>query len=327
MPVIFSTDTATGLRGGPVDQASDIDDGLAIAMALDLPSLDVLGVVVTFGNNLMEPQYAVAQRVVGGMGSDVPVLRGAPRPLPEVTVQSYDGATIDSACLNEGVTFIAEQLAASDAPVTILAIGPLTDIACLAINYPEATQAIERVVVIGGRDPEQVLEISGQFVPDFNPATDIPALRYLLAETSIPLRFLPFNLTYSVLVPAEERAVLCDSALPLASDYFCPAILPRNDQWNESFAENGFHPWDQNAVYVTAQPDAYACEPASYALVDCAAAVCPGHDAAVPIRLADEPGQLWLTPDPASTRVEFCPSYASEDAKRAFEAAVFGFAR
>ncbi|MEM7446483.1 MAG: nucleoside hydrolase [Pseudomonadota bacterium] len=327
VPVIFSTDTATGLSGGWVEGASDIDDGLAIAMALDLPNLDVLGVVVTFGNNLMEPEFAVAQRVVEGMGASVPVLRGAPRPLPEYQVQDHTGVAVDTACLNEGVTFMADAIAASDSPVTILAIGPLTDPACLALNRPDVTGNIERIVIIGGRERHQPLVISGQFVPDFNLAVDFPAVRYLLEETTIPMRFMTFSVTDSVLIPADDRQFLCDSALALAADFFCPAILPRNNMWSEMFGRDGFHPWDQNAVYVTAVPDAYHCEPASYALVDCTAADCAGHDPSDPSQLAMEPGQVWLTSDPSNTRIEACPAFASDEAKRAFERAVLDFAR
>ena len=195
LPVIISTDTATGLSNGWRAGASDIDDGLAIAMALAAPELDVLGVVVTWGNNLMEPEAAIAQRVVAGMGAEVPVVRGAPRPLPEVPVTLYDGSAVNDACLNDGVRFMADALAKSAAPVAIAAIGPLTDVACLAQNFPDAAANIAEVVVIGGRDPHQAFAINGVYLSDFNLANDIPAVAWLLDKTTIPLRFMPFGLT------------------------------------------------------------------------------------------------------------------------------------
>ncbi len=212
LPVIISTDTATGLSNGWRAGASDIDDGLAIAMALAAPELDVLGVVVTWGNNLMEPEAAIARRVVAGMGAEVPVVRGAPRPLPEVPVTLYDGSAVNDACLNDGVRFMADALAKSAAPVAIAAIGPLTDVACLAQNFPDAAANIAEVVVIGGRDPHQAFAINDVYLSDFNLANDIPAVAWLLDKTTIPLRFMPFGLTSSVLVPAAERATLCASA-------------------------------------------------------------------------------------------------------------------
>ena len=315
LPVIISTDTATGLSNGWRAGASDIDDGLAIAMALAAPELDVLGVVVTWGNNLMEPEAAIARRVVAGMGAEVPVVRGAPRPLPEVPVTLYDGSAVNDACLNDGVRFMADALAKSAAPVAIAAIGPLTDVACLAQNFPDAAANIAEVVVIGGRDPHQAFAINGVYLSDFNLANDIPAVAYLLDKTTIPLRFMPFGLTSSVLVPAAERATLCASAQALAAKFFCPAIVPWLTQWKSTFAEDGFHPWDQNALYSLIDPAAFDCAPATAQLVDCSKDQCAGHDPAEPTRLASETSQLWLTPDPAATRVSMCSAYASDAAR------------
>jgi inosine-uridine nucleoside N-ribohydrolase len=286
VPVIISTDSATGLQGGWRSGVSDIDDGLAIAMALASPKLEVRGVVVTFGNNLMEPEFAVASRVVEGMGVAVPVVRGASRPLPEAAVTRYDGSAVDGACLNEGVRFMAGELRGSAAPVTIVAIGPLTDVACLALNFLDADAGIARVVALGGRAPNQAFDINGVYLTDFNLAQDIPAISYLLDETTIPIRFMPFGLTSSVLVAAGERATLCASKLAVAADYLCPALARWIDFWTKTFAEDGFHPWDQNAVYVTAAPEAFDCAPAKYELVDCAKGRCAGHDPANPTRLA-----------------------------------------
>ena len=324
--LIISTDTATGLANGWRAGVSDIDDGLAIAMALAAPELDVRGVVVTWGNNLMEPEVAIAARVVAGMSANVPVVRGAPRPLPEVPVTLYDGSAVDDACLNDGVRFMAETLTASAEPVTIAAIGPLTDIACMAINFPDAVANIREIVAIGGRDPDEAFVINGVYLSDFNLANDIPAVRYLLDGTSMPLRFMPFGLTSSVLVPSSERATLCDSGKPLAADFFCPAIVPWLDQWKKAFAEDGFHPWDQNAIYATIDRDAFDCEPAAYRIVDCTKDACAGHNPAQPTRLASETAQLWLTPDPTAKRVSMCKAYA-DGSGDAFRAAIFDFAK
>ena len=326
VPVIISTDSATGLTGGWRSGVGDPDDGLAVAMALASPQLEVLGIVVTFGNTLMEPEFSVATRVVEGMGAQVPVRRGAARPMPDAPVRRYDGAAIDGACLNDGVRFMADQLRGSAAPVTILAMGPLTDVACLALNFPDLVSGIERIVLIGGRDPGQAFKINGRHLADFNLALDFPAISYLLEETTVPLRFMPFGLTSSVLVPVGERETLCKSNLRLASDFFCPSIVPWIEFWTKTFAEAGFHPWDQNTVYVTTAPQHFDCSPATYEIIDCAKGKCAGHDPANPARLALEGAQLWLTTDPAATRIEMCGSYAA-GGKAAFEEAIFAFAR
>ncbi|WP_421726388.1 nucleoside hydrolase [Bauldia sp.] len=327
VPIIISTDTATGLIGGWVPGASDVDDGLAIAMAIDSPRLDVRGIVVTWGNTFVDPSYTVAKRIVDGMGTSVPVVHGAPRALPRDPMSNYEGTAITTACLNDGVRFMAGALEAASEPVTIIAIGPLTDLACLAVNYPDAIGNIERAVVTGGRDPHQRLEIAGIRIGDFNMAIDIPAVKYLLNETTIPIRFMSYGLTSSFLVPSSDRNVLCQSTLPIATDFLCPALVPWIDQWRDTFGEDGFHPWDQNAVFVTAEPDAFICEPAQYTIVDCSKGDCAGHEAPLPFLVALETDQVWLTPDGDSDRIEMCRSYAPGDGKARFSEAIYAFAR
>jgi inosine-uridine nucleoside N-ribohydrolase len=325
IPVILSTDTATGLQNGWRTFVSDIDDGLAIAMALASPKLDLRGVVVTYGNNLMEPEYEIARHIVAGMGSDVPVVRGAPMPLPEVEVKLYDGKSVISACLNEGVSFIASKLAESAEPVTILAIGPLTDVACLAQNFHEAVAKIKKVFVIGGRSAGEAFVINGKYLADFNFAKDIPAIQYLLDKTKIPIQFMTFTLTSSLLVPSSDREVLCKSELPLAADFFCPAVEPWIQQWSRIFSQDGFHPWDQNAIYALTNPEAYDCKPSRYAIIDCKAAHCAGHGSDDPAMPVSETAQVWLTPDPEGTRLQMCNSY-KPGAQDGFLKTIFAFA-
>src|SRR5258708_2930706 len=62
--VIISTDLATGLNGGWRAGYSDIDDGMAVAMAYFSGQFNILGVVVTFGNNYMEPEFQTAKTLI-----------------------------------------------------------------------------------------------------------------------------------------------------------------------------------------------------------------------------------------------------------------------
>jgi pyrimidine-specific ribonucleoside hydrolase len=327
VPVIISTDTSTGLQNGWRSGVSDIDDGLAIAMALSFPeAIDVRGIVVTWGNNLMEPEFAVAERVVQGMGADVPVLHGASRGLPVYPVVDYDGTTVNSACLNEGVEFMASELTESATPITMIAIGPLTDLACLAMNYPQLLDKIDRVVALMGRNPNEAFDINGHYLSDLNLVVDPIAGKYLIDQTSLRFTFMTFPLSSSALVPRSDREILCQSALPLASQFLCPAVVPWIDQWNRTFAEDGFHPWDQNTIYDLVDPEAFQCAPATYELVDCGDGQCAGHDPNDPDRLSTETVQLWLTPTEERTRIEACTAYAP-GGKDAFLNAIFEFAR
>jgi pyrimidine-specific ribonucleoside hydrolase len=212
--VIISTDLATGLEGGWRKGVSDIDDGLAAAMALADPALDVRGVVTTFGNNDAAPEAIVANRLLHDLlGSGVPVYQGAAVRPSNPQVSWYDGAPIAEACLNDGVEYMASEL--SRGPLTIVAIGPLTDVACLLQNYPQQAAAIQRVVAIGGRTPHQRFQIGKVAgLTDFN-VMDPRAVQVLLEESPVPVTFMTFSLTSGGFVPRSALDPFRQNPAPL----------------------------------------------------------------------------------------------------------------
>jgi pyrimidine-specific ribonucleoside hydrolase len=325
VPVIISSDVATGLVGGWRGGPSDIDDGFAVGMALGLPAVEVRGVVVTLGNNNLQPELVVARRVVGDLlhRQDVPVVAGSSQRLTDPAVTWFDGQPLPAECVNEGVRFMAEQLRRRR--LTILAIGPLTDIACLALNDPRDAANIVEVVAIMGRRPGEEFELKGKTgLTDFNYVMDERAAGVLLAS-KVPLTFLTFDLTKSALVPRSAVEALQHRSSP-AAKFFYQAAQPWLDFWKKAFAEDGFHPWDQNAIYYAANPAAFACTGAAATVVACEGAPyhdaspnhCPGHGPGQKHSLDKEASQLWLDPAGTPQRVKVCTAYASAASKASF---------
>jgi pyrimidine-specific ribonucleoside hydrolase len=86
-------------------------------------------------------------------------------------VSWYDGKWLPAECVNDGVRFMAAQL--RERRLTILAIGPLTDVACLVLNYPREAAKIAEVVAIMGRRPGEEFAIGGKTgLTDFNYVMD-----------------------------------------------------------------------------------------------------------------------------------------------------------
>jgi inosine-uridine nucleoside N-ribohydrolase len=164
------------------DTANEIDDQFAIAHALGSPALDVLGVVsvhdtVAHGRVSRDLYHNEALRVVGlcGRSADVPCLRGADRPLEDTR----------TAVPSEGLDFIAAT--AETEPVTILATGPATDLASLALTAPHL---LDRVTVIwAGGFPDDATWQRKKF-GELNARADIAAWRRLFLDP-VPLRVLP----------------------------------------------------------------------------------------------------------------------------------------
>src|SRR5438132_11600622 len=130
--VIVSTDMAMGLNGGWRSGWSDADDAWALALAWK--TLNVRAVEVTFGNNDVEPEMRSLRTLLEAAGRKTPFARGAAVKLTDPQV-SLGGKAMLNACENDAVRHMAAALRRQQA--TVVAIGPLTDIACLVLNAPK----------------------------------------------------------------------------------------------------------------------------------------------------------------------------------------------
>jgi len=144
-----------------IDTDPGVDDAVAILLALASPELEVLGITCVAGNVDLEKTTLNAQRLVALAGrSDVPVFRGCAEPLAGPTgtaaeVHGFDGLgdlewPTPRVEVNElgAVEFLYREL--TRGRVTIVAIGPLTNLATLLVEYPDAADLVERVVIMGG---------------------------------------------------------------------------------------------------------------------------------------------------------------------------------
>jgi pyrimidine-specific ribonucleoside hydrolase len=331
--VIVSTDMSMGVVGG-WRTTDDVDDGWAVGMALADPALDVRLVATVLGNSNVAPEQAATDMLLRDvMKSPVRRARGAAVAL-DVVPATLNGVPLPADCVNEATAAMQEILAQGHA--TILAIGPLTDVACVAMNVPPAAVAnIDRIIAIMGRAPAEAFSIGPKNVPvtDFNLVMDPNAAAFLLNKTKIPMTFLQFDLTKSTLVPAAFVQSL-QGGTPL-QQYFYKASIPYVEFWNGHLGENGFHPWDSNAVYYASHASAFACSAATYSLVPCASSVqpdpynrygqCAGHSVNQSTGLDRESFQLWLGPGYGTRSVTTCAAYSSPAEQATFEQAVRAF--
>ena len=152
------------------------DDAIALLLALASPELELLGVTTVAGNQTLPKVTANAIRVLELAGrGDVPVAAGADRPLALELVTAGDahGETgLDGPDLppargqaldRHAVDFLAERILAADTPVTLVTLGPLTNVALLLAEQPEAAQRLGRIVLMGGAIAEGNMTASAEF--------------------------------------------------------------------------------------------------------------------------------------------------------------------
>jgi pyrimidine-specific ribonucleoside hydrolase len=147
-----------------IDTDPGIDDALALLLALASPEVDLRLVTTVHGNVDLAQTTENALRVLPLAGrSDVPVAVGARTslvvPQPERAGHVHGEAGLGGVVLpaspasldpRPAIVALAELLMSSEEPVTVAAIGPLTNIALLVAVYPDAAARIGRLVVMGG---------------------------------------------------------------------------------------------------------------------------------------------------------------------------------
>lgn len=313
-PIVFVTDFGLGLSAGWRDGRADVDDAMAVALALASDELTPVALVTTFGNTVEGPQATEAiPAFAEAAGVDLPVLRGSPRPVPAVPVTLASGANVDDACMTEGIAALGELLGSLD-DVAVAGIAPLSPLACLARNDPGALDGITDVVALMGVEPGTALEIDGHTVSDFNVGVDVEAARYVVEETDLPLTFITFETSSSSLVTTDQLDALAATGTPLA-EWFTTAAQPWVTSWTSTFGEDGIHPWDANTVWWLLAPEAYSCAETS-AQVDIPDDTSPGA------AIDDTTSHLYVGDGLSDRRVTACTSYADDAARDGFIDAV-----
>lgn len=139
-----------------------IDDALALMLALSLPGLDVIGITVVCGNVPVEKGVKNALKILELMNrTEIPVYAGEEKPLVRPYVDAMDTHGKDGLgesgfsdpsirCAGEdAVTFLSRTLMTRD-DISIIALGPLTNLARLLERNPKAFVRIKELVSMGG---------------------------------------------------------------------------------------------------------------------------------------------------------------------------------
>lgn len=243
-PVWIDTDPAVGLPG------RDVDDGYAILQALGSPELAVAAISTVFGNaSRPEADRIAAELLRLADASSIPLHPGADGP-------GHRALTAASRAL-------AEALAR--APLTILALGPLTNIAATLHAHPELSAQIERLVFVGGRRPGQRFTIGDRGpLGDFNVECDPAACAEVLRH-DMPLVLAGFEVSTHATLTRTHLDRLRSG--PPAARWLADHSEDWLRMWSDELDHDGFHPFDTLAVAAVATPEQIRLESLSAALV------------------------------------------------------------
>jgi inosine-uridine nucleoside N-ribohydrolase len=190
------------------------DDAVALMLACGHPDLDLLAVTTVAGNVTIEKTTRNALRVLSLVGcDDVPVGRGASEPLerPLHTAEDIHGKSgldgpeeIPDASFGcderDAVALISDTIEASSEPVTLIPVGPLTNIALFLREHQELKNRIAHISLMGGSMG------LGNTTPaaEFNIYVDPEAAREVF-ESGLPITMSGLDITHQAAAGPDER--------------------------------------------------------------------------------------------------------------------------
>jgi inosine-uridine nucleoside N-ribohydrolase len=230
------------------DIGMDIDDTWALAMLLCCPELDVRLVTTVTGDPTYRARLAAGILTAAGR-DDVPVGIGVPTTLSDGVPARPQGRFADEVALDryrgavhqDGVAALVECVMSSEEPITVIAIGPMSNIGAALALEPAIAEKARLVGMLGCvRGVGSVLSGHPQLgdgpVPEYNVVADVAACRAAF-EASWETTITPLDTCGDVVLRGERYRKVCEAGSPLIQ-----AVLRNYEAWHENWLAAG-SPW------------------------------------------------------------------------------------
>jgi purine nucleosidase len=207
-----------------LDTDPGIDDALAILLALASPEVELEAITVTFGNCSVDQGVQNALSILDLAHSNyIPVAKGADRPLVQsllLAPETHGNSGLGYAQLppskikpdpTPAVHLLIEKVMAESGEMTVVAIGPLTNLALAIRLEPGIVQAIKEVYIMGG-----AIRYDGNTTPlaEYNTYCD-PHAAHIVYHSGLPVTLVPLDVTYQVVFTSHDLARLRQVDAPL----------------------------------------------------------------------------------------------------------------
>jgi purine nucleosidase len=213
--MILDTDLSMGEPG------SEIDDGFALALAQATPGIQLELVTTVSGNTDVDTATLLTLELAARLGrEDLPVVKGAAarlvrpdqaRTAPEAIAAKYGHR---SPAPGYAAQAIADLVMSAPGEITIVAIGPLTNIATALALEPRLAASVAELVVMGGvfRGQTEQARMPGEF----NVWSD-PEAAHAVLHSGMRMRWVGLDVTQQVRLTREHAARLTASGRPFGS--------------------------------------------------------------------------------------------------------------
>lgn len=240
--VWIDTDLSVGMKRTHREGYADVDDGYAILQLMKSKEVEIIGMSTVFGNTDIDNAFRLCNYMVDEFSPfKIPVFKGAG--------EKVDLANVET---NDAVDALAKAL--EKQKLTILAIGPATNIGLLLLKYPQLANRVNEVVLVAGRrTATDYFKIGnkGAHAPDLNFDLDNDAFR-ILFENGVKVVLCPFEISNHVWLTATDLDTL--EKHENGNKWLADASRVWLDQWLVQ-GEKGFNPFDVLASHYIIAPE------------------------------------------------------------------------
>ncbi len=253
-----------------LDTDPGIDDALALLLALASPEVEIAAITTVSGNVGVDDttQNALALLELAGR-TDIPVARGSAQSLlrPSLYADYVHGshglgylelpAPRTFPVERHAVDVIIDTIMQSPGEITLVPIGPLTNIALAVRREPRIAERVREVVIMGG-----ALRVPGNTSPtaEFNIAVD-PHAAHVVFHAGWPIKLVSLDTTLQVEMYRDQVDALAGSGSAITAaikqmvDFFFEVFAP-------AYGIRAFHMHDPLCLAASFQPDLLSWEPA-----------------------------------------------------------------
>ncbi len=195
------------------DIGSDIDDAVALAYLLANPKANLLGITTVTGE--AQKRAALAEYLVGLVPQNIPVLAGyeAPQHIASRQPVAQQAVKLNPAVLRalptthdpeQAIDFMANTIYAHPNEVTLLAVGPFTNVARLLAREPGISRLLKEIVIMGGKYSDYPTPWGPT---EWNAIVDPHATHQLFTLAECPVRAFGLDITWQLsMTPDRVRA-------------------------------------------------------------------------------------------------------------------------
>ncbi len=233
------------------DIGDDIDDAYALTLALHSPEFEIIGVTTAWGDTALRAQLAARLLATAG-AKKIPVEPGVPTHSKTNFSQRAWASAGPTPAAGDAVDFLLAQARRYPHQVTLIAIGPLTNIGAAIDRDASSFRLFNRVVLMGGSihcgygNPRATPPPPPQ--PEYNIAMDPGAARKLLAS-GVPIFMMPLDSTQWKLDDSKLAQIAARSTP--STD----ALLVLTTEWQLATHQHTPTLYDAMAVTYALHPD------------------------------------------------------------------------